>query len=240
MAALDGKTALVAGGAGEVGEGIVRVFLEAGAVVVVPSRKDDKLVQLVNRLGPEAPKGLVTKVAEIGTPAGAEEVRDLILGEYGRLDIAVASLGGWWQGAPLTEVPLETWTRILKNNLTSHFIVVRTFLPLVTQVGGSYIFINGDACDSPVPDSGPISIVAAAQLMMMEVVAEELKDNGARVNSIVIGTPVATRSRVKTQPEWLTADEIGRYAAHLASDDGLHVKGESIRLNDRSQIPDLR
>jgi len=240
MGALDGKIALVAGGAGEVGEGIVRVFLEAGASVVVPSRKDDKLVQLVNRLGPEAPEGLTTKVAEIGTPAGAEEVRDLILGEFGRLDIAVASLGGWWQGAPLTEVPLETWTRILNNNLTSHFIVVRTFLPLVTQAAGSYIFINGDACDSPVPDSGPISIAAAAQIMMMEVAAEELKENGARINSIVIGTPVATRSRAKTQPEWLTADEIGRYAAYLASDEALHVKGESIRLNDRSQIPDLR
>jgi hypothetical protein len=110
---------------------------------------------------------------------------------------------------------------------------------LVSQAGGSYIFINGDACDVPVVNSGPISIVAAAQLMMKDVVAEELKESGARINSIVIGTPVVTRSRTKTQPEWLVADEVGRYAVYLASDDGVHVGGETIRLKDRSQIAEL-
>lgn len=238
MSGLDGKVSLVAGGAGEVGEGIVRVFLNEGATAVVPSRKQDKLARLRDRLGPHASERLVTRVAEIGTLDGAEEVRDFVLGEFGRLDIAVASLGRWWEGAPLTDIPLETWRGILNNNLTSHFIVLRTFLPLVSKGrGGSYIFINGDACDVPAANSGPISIVGAAQLMMKDVAVKELKDSAVRINTIVIGTPVVTRSRKKIQPAWLTAEEIGRYAAYLASDDGRHVNGESIRLNDRSQIP---
>jgi uncharacterized protein YbjT (DUF2867 family) len=48
---LDGTTALVAGGAGEVGEGIVRAFLAGGARVVVPSRSAAKLDALRDRLG---------------------------------------------------------------------------------------------------------------------------------------------------------------------------------------------
>jgi 3-oxoacyl-[acyl-carrier protein] reductase len=240
MSGLSGKVSLVAGGAGEVGEGIVRVFLREGATVIVPSRKEDKLAQLRDRFGAEASERLVTRVAEIGTLDGAKETRDFVIEKFGRLDVAVASLGRWWEGAPLTGVPIETWNRILENNLTSHFIVARTFLPLVSKdQGGSYIFINGDACDIPVANSGPVSIVGAAQLMMKDVAVEELKESPVRINAIVIGTPVVTRSRTKTQRGWLTADEIGSYAAYLASDDGRHVSGESIRLNDRSQIPGL-
>lgn len=240
MGLMDGKIALVAGGAGEVGEGIVKVLLQEGATVVVPSRGEEKLLELRERLGAIARNALVTFKAEVGTIDGAEQVRERILEQFGHLDCAVASLGRWWQGANLTEVPIDTWHTIVRNNLTSHFIVARTFLPMIIRrPGGSYVFINGDACDVPVPNSGPISIVAAAQLMMKDVVAAELKGEPVRVNSIIIGTPVVTRSRKKTQPEWLTAEEVGRYTAYLLSEDAAGVKGESIRLKERSQVEEL-
>jgi 3-oxoacyl-[acyl-carrier protein] reductase len=240
MGSLDKKIALVAGGAGEVGEGIVKVLLREGATVVVPSRGEEKLFELRERLGAIARNALVTFKAEIGTIEGAEQVRERILDQFGHLDCAVASLGRWWQGSHLTEVPIDTWNTILRNNLTSHFIVVRTFLPMIIRrPGGSYVFINGDACDVPVPNSGPISIVAAAQLMMKDVIAAELKGDPVRVNSIIIGTPVVTRSRKKVQPAWLTADEVGRYTAYLLSDDSAGVNGESIRLKERSQVEEL-
>jgi 3-oxoacyl-[acyl-carrier protein] reductase len=240
MSKLDGRTALVAGGAGEVGEGIVRVLIESGATLYVTARREDKLGELRERLGGPGEDRLVTQVAEIGTLDGAESVRDALLERFGGLDVVVASLGRWWQGAPLTGVPLDTWSAILNNNLTSHFIVARTFIPVLGErQGSSYIFINGDACDVPVPNSGPISIAAAAQLMMKDVLAAELDGEGPRVNSLILGTPVVTRSRENVQPDWLTADEIGRYVAYLASDDAADVNGESIRFDDRSQLEEL-
>ena len=51
MGKLEGKTAFVAGGTGGVGEGIVRAFLDEGATVVVPSRKQENLDQLRGYLG---------------------------------------------------------------------------------------------------------------------------------------------------------------------------------------------
>jgi 3-oxoacyl-[acyl-carrier protein] reductase len=237
MDSLKGKIALVAGGAGEVGEGIVKVLLDRGAEVVVTSRAEDKLCALRERIGEPSDGALATFVAEIGSIEGAESVRDKILERFGGLDVAVASLGRWWQGAPLTGVPIDTWNTILKNNLTSHFVVARTFLPVLAgREGSSYVFINGDACDVPVPNSGPISIVAAAQLMMKDVIAAELDEVGPRVNSLVIGTPVVTRSRKDPQSSWLTAEEIGGVVAYLASDAAAGVNGESIRLNDRADL----
>jgi NAD(P)-dependent dehydrogenase (short-subunit alcohol dehydrogenase family) len=240
MSNLEGKITLVAGGAGEVGEGVVKALLERGATVVVTSRDKEKLAALRGRTGGPERDRLLTFAGEIGILEGAESIRDTVLDRFGGLDVVVASIGRWWQGAPLTGVSLDTWNTILRNNLTSHFIVARTFLPvLADRPGSSYVFINGDACDVPVPNSGPISIVAAAQLMMKDVVAAELGGQGARVNSLVIGTPVVTRSRKKVEPGWLTAGEIGRYVAYLASSDASHVNGESIHFNDRGQLEKL-
>jgi NAD(P)-dependent dehydrogenase (short-subunit alcohol dehydrogenase family) len=240
MRGLDGKTALVAGGAGEVGEGIVKALLHDGATVIVPSRRAAALDGLRERLGESAGERLATHEANVGTIEGAERLRDVILEQFGRLDVVVASIGHWWQGAPLTGVPFEDWKTVIDDNLTSHFVVARTFLPLLaSRSGSSYVFINGDACRVPVPKSGPVSITAAAQLMMKDVVAAELKGRPVRVNSIVIGTPVVTRSRSKVKPEWLTADEVGRYVAYLVSDAASGVNGESINLNDRAQVEEI-
>lgn len=140
MGKLDGMIALIAGGTGNVGEGIVRAFLKEGATVVVPSRNAETLDQLCGYLGSFATNRFVPLVGHIRQIEGAERLRDEVLNKFGRLDAVVASLGRSWDGElPLTEVPMETWQQYLENNLTSHFVAARTFLPvLVQQKGGSY------------------------------------------------------------------------------------------------------
>lgn len=234
---LRGKVALVAGGAGEVGEGIVRVFLQSGATVVVPSRSEERLANLRRRVAGAADERLVTLTASVGTEDGAATVRDAIARHCGPLDAVVASLGGWWQGKPLVDVPLDTWQRVLAGGLTTHFNVARTFLPrLADRPGASYTFINGGAAEFPVALSGPVSIVAAAQLMMKNVLAEEMSDCHVRINTLLLNTPILTRSRPQGEPEWLTADEAGLYAAYLASDRAADVRGKTIRLYQRAQL----
>ncbi len=98
MSKLDGKIALVAGCAGNVGEGVVRSFLKAGATVVVPSRSAEKLEQLRGYLGELATERFVPLAGEVGRLESAERLRDEILSKFGRLDAVVASLGGWWHG----------------------------------------------------------------------------------------------------------------------------------------------
>src|SRR5579859_6836075 len=72
MGRLDGKISLILGGAGFVGEGIVRSFLEEGAFVIVPSRSQERLQGLRGVLGPLANERLVTVPAGTGTQQGAE------------------------------------------------------------------------------------------------------------------------------------------------------------------------
>lgn len=240
MAALDGKVVLIAGGAGEVGEGLVRGFLRNGATVIVPSRSADKLDQLHRQVDQYGLERLVTLVADTGTLAGVETLRDHIGRVVGQLDAVVASLGGWWQGQPLTEISVDLWHQLIDQGLTAHFVFARTFLPIIAdQPGSSYTLINGAGALSAVPQAGPISISAAAQLMLKDVLAAEYENSRVRINSLVLATPVVTRSRPKGRANWLTADAAGEYAAFLASDAALNLRGETIIFRDKKQLEEL-
>lgn len=230
---LHGKTVLIAGGAGEVGEGIVGAFLAEGATVVVPSRSQEKLDAL--RTNTSDHDRLITKAADVGSAAGAVALRNWIADEVGPLDAVVASLGGWWQGRPLTDVSLDTWHEVLDMGLTAHFTVAKTFIPaLAGRSGASYTFINGGAGLTPIPGAGPLSVSAAGQFMLKDVLAAE--NESVRVNTLVLATPVRTRSRPDGEDGWLTADDAGAYAVYLASDAARDVHGETIVFESAEQL----
>ncbi|OLE97375.1 MAG: dehydrogenase, partial [Cyanobacteria bacterium 13_1_20CM_4_61_6] len=217
MGKLDDKVALVAGGTGTVGEGVVRAILKEGATVVVPSRAAEAIEKLRGYLGDVDGNRLVSIVGNIGEIEGAEKIRDEVLSRFGRLDAVVASLGGSWEEAlTLTEVSIETWQRYLESNLTSHFVAARTFLPvLAAKKRGSYTLIGGASADLPVPRYSVVAIPSAGQLMMARILIEEMKGSGVRINQVIFGM-VNTRARAAyAKPNWITADEVGEVCAWL-------------------------
>lgn len=237
MGKLEGRIAVIAGGAGNVGEGVVRAFLAEGATVVVPSRRADRLDRLRADLAELATERLVTCVGDVGTAEAAEQLRADVLNRFGRLNVFVASLGGWWQVQPLIEVPVATWEQILRDNLTSHFVAARTFMPILVAEGrGSYTLVGGAAAETPVTEAGPFAIAAAGRSMLTRVLAEELKGSGVRVNEVMLGAPVIGRRRKTGRPEWLTVDEVGAFVAWLASDEARMVNGSILRLSDRPSL----
>jgi 3-oxoacyl-[acyl-carrier protein] reductase len=231
---LEGKVAVVAGGAGGIGGGIVAAMLAAGATVVVPSRGEGRLAALRERVGEAAGDRLVTVVGDVGTPDGVDQVRDAVLRRAGAVDAVVAAVGGWWQGPVVWETPVEEFDRVLAANLRPHFLLARAMLPvMVDRDGASYTMISGDAAERPVPRSGLASVASAAQLMLMRTIAAEARSHAVRVNLLLLG-PVRTPARgTGGRPEWLTSAEVGEIAAWLASDRARMVSGTVLRLPER-------
>lgn len=159
----------------------------------------------------------------------AEKLRDEVMNLVERLDAVVASINCRWNDdLPLLKVSLDDWRRMLESNLTSHFIGARTFLPVLTR-GSSYTLIGGGAADQAIPNYGPVCVPAAGQLMLTQVLVEENKGSGIRINEVVLHSLIATRERPGDRhPEWLTADEVGAYTAWLASDSARMVTGSII------------
>lgn len=235
MPNLDGQICVIAGGTGTVGEGIVKAFLDFGATVVVPSRSQQAIDRLHGTLGGAPTNNLCTMVGNIGDTSDAERLRDEILARFGHIDAVVASLGGTWEEKlKLIDVPIETWRAYGESNLTPHFVAARTFLPLLAnRPGTSYTLLGGLSAVVPVPQYSVVSVNSAAQLMMARILFEEMKDTAVRINQVICGY-INTRAReAYARPEWITADEVGRFCAFLASSEASMVSGGVLQLGNR-------
>jgi NAD(P)-dependent dehydrogenase (short-subunit alcohol dehydrogenase family) len=217
MASLEGAKVVVAGGAGGVGEGIVRALLKHGARVLVSSRSEEKLSGL-RAYCQDIPTGeLLPLVGDLGDEESARTLQSKIYEQFRELDLAVASLGGWWQGKPLTSVDMPIWERILRENLTAHFLAIKMLVPLLHPKTGSYVHVNGFGAEQPFPMAGPVAMAAAAQKSMVLTLAEELSPTGIRVYELILG-PIQTRRRQgKGQKDWYTPEEVGEEIAGLVT-----------------------
>jgi NAD(P)-dependent dehydrogenase (short-subunit alcohol dehydrogenase family) len=212
---------LVAGAGGAVGEAIVRALLARGADVVGISRMRNRLETLA--FGPG--------FTPVEGDAGSEEGAKSIVEQAGAVDAAVASIGGWWSGAALADLPATEFRRLMDDYITSHFCFAKAVLPQVKR----YVFINGGAAFSPVRGSTPLSIGAAAQAMMARAFAMENPE--VLVTSLAIETPVISRKLKSGPAEWLTGEDVGRYVAWLLENSNSYESGQVVRFRERSQIP---
>jgi NAD(P)-dependent dehydrogenase (short-subunit alcohol dehydrogenase family) len=188
----------------------VRRLVQRGAAVAVPARSPQRLDELAERL--DRPPALV-RVSRVlagdeDWAAAAEEAEESL----GGIDAVVASLGGWWSGPAVIDTPAAEWDRVLDEGLGAHVRAARAFLPRL-RTGGAYVLINGSGAEHAVPGSGPVSVSAAAQLMLARVLASESasgsEDERVRVRALIVATPVRTRSRPHGQPGWVSADDVG-------------------------------
>ena len=238
MANLNEKTVFVAGGAGSVGEGIVRSLLQAGATVITISRHQEKLDALRNYLGDVVSDRLVTFTGDLGDFNSAETVKDQILSQQEHLDAVVASLGSTWKAdLPMTQVSMDDWQQYLFTNLTTHFVCAHTFLPILeNSQGSSYTLLGGAAAETVVPNYSLVGIPAAAQLMMAKILMQEMKDRPVRINEVMINSLVNTRNSADhAQPQWITANEIGDYVAWLISDEAYMVRSSVPYLQEQDR-----
>lgn len=216
---LAGRRIFVAGGTGDVGEGIVVALLGRGAEVVVPVRSREKGERLRAAIGANARLTLIS--GEVGQFEGAETLAAKVAG-LGSLHGVIASLGGWWQGSTLVDVAATEWHRVIADNLTSHQAVARAFVPRLSN-RGAYVQILGAAAESPVARSSLVSITAAAVSMLGRALYLEAPGGGVRIRQIMIDALVATRSRASAAATGTSAEEVGSLAADLIAD----VDGES-------------
>ncbi|SFE71843.1 SDR family oxidoreductase [Thermoflexibacter ruber] len=210
---LTDKVAVVLGGTGGVGEGIVKALLQAGAAVVVPTRSPHKTERLQEYVGKDLSGKLLIKIGTVTEEDSAKELASFLQKEFKQIDIGVASLGGWHQGFPIYSYPMEHWNRILNDNLTSHFLAIKTLIPLLNPQEGYYFHINGFSADESYPMAGPVAMTAAAQKSLIQTLAQEVNRTGIKVYELILG-PMKTRDRLKHghgQPNWYFPEEIGDY-----------------------------
>jgi len=118
---LEGKTAIVTGGGRGLGAQIARGFAEAGANVVLCSRKVDSCIEMSKELE-------VLGVKAIGLACDVtneEDVKRVVaetMKQFGAIDILVNNSGATW-GAPVVDMPYEAWQKVLDVNVNGTFLM---------------------------------------------------------------------------------------------------------------------
>ena len=231
---LDGKVAIITGGASGLGRATALLFANEGAKVVVADISADTGEKVAARIRDAGGDAIAVKT-DVGNE---EEVKALVaatVGKYGRLDIAFNNAGIGGDAAKVGDYSTEVWNRVININLTSVFLCMKHELgPMLEQGSGS--IINCSSMLGTVAFATAPAYVAAKHgvIGLTKTAALEYAEEGIRVNAICPGfvaTALTTNenddpnaelnafySGITPQGRMGTSEEIAEAVLYLASD----------------------
>ncbi|GAB4072821.1 SDR family oxidoreductase [Barrientosiimonas marina] len=119
---LDGKTAIVSGGARGLGAQIARTLAEAGANVVVCSRKMDACEEMSEKLETDYGVKSIPLECDVTKREDVQNVIEETVKTFGAIDILVNNSGATW-GASVLDMPSEAWEKVINVNVTGTFLM---------------------------------------------------------------------------------------------------------------------
>jgi NAD(P)-dependent dehydrogenase (short-subunit alcohol dehydrogenase family) len=238
MGKLQGKVAVITGGATGIGLAAARRFIEEGAIVFLFGRRQEALDAALAELGPNARavKGSVSDEADL------DRLYATVKAGHGTLDIVFAN-AGTGSPLPLGKITAGHIDEIFDTNVKGTIFTVQKALPLM-GAGGSIILTGSSAGTTGAPAFGAYGASKAAVRNLARTWAEDLKGSGIRVNVLSPG-PTATElakaalgeDGVKAfgamTPLQRMADpaEIGAVAAFLASQDSSFMTASEVAVD---------
>ena len=139
LLSLEGKTALVTGGSRGLGLQIAESLGEAGAKILLTSRKAADLEEAAAHL---QARGIDTRwvAADASQPDEIQRVASEAMQRLGKVDILVNNAGATW-GAPAEEYPLEAWDKVMNLNIRSIFLMSQAIgrLSMIPRLSGRII-----------------------------------------------------------------------------------------------------
>ncbi|AOW90378.1 MULTISPECIES: SDR family oxidoreductase [Streptomyces] len=187
---LRGKNALVTGGTRGIGMMIARGLLQAGARVVVSSRKADACAEAQRQLSEFG--DVQAFPADLSKYDECRRLADLVKADSERLDILVNNAGAMWR-EPLETFPDEAWGSVLDLNLKSPFWLVQALLPALRRAGTAddpaRVINIGSIAALHVADSPNYSYASskAGLHQLTRVLARELGPQHVTVNAVAPG-----------------------------------------------------
>ena len=121
---LKGQVAIVTGGATGIGIQMAYVLAEAGADLVIASRKLENCTQMAQQMEKDLAVRVLPVALDVTNPASIDALYEAVMKAFGRVDILVNNSGATW-GAPSLEYPLKGWNKVMETNLTGAWLMAQ-------------------------------------------------------------------------------------------------------------------
>src|SRR5258706_3029392 len=194
MDKLDGKVAVIPGGASGIGHAAVRLFVEEGCRVVIADLQDDKGAALAEELG----KSASYRHVDVSREADVSGAIAHAVARFGRLDCIFNNAGAGGVTGPIAEIPAEGFDATIGVLLRGVFLGMKHAAPVMKRQGSGSIISTASVAGLRT-GLGPhiYSAAKAAVIHLTHSVAMELGESGVRVNCICpggIATPIFGKS----------------------------------------------
>lgn len=247
---LDAKVVLITGASRGIGEAIATGFAEAGAKVIISSRKLEALDEVAHKIA-KAGGDAYPIAAHIGKLIDLENLAQRAKARWGGIDILVNNAATNPIYGPALDCDESAWEKIMSVNLKGAFFLSKLVAPSMEERGGGKIINMASVAGlSPMKGLGVYSISKAGLIMMTKVLAMELAPKNIRVNAIAPGVITTRFSEALWKDEKTSAeisksipmarfgapDEIVGAALYLASDISSFTTGEVISVDGGASV----
>jgi len=248
---LTGKVALVTGGNGGIGFGMVEALAQAGADVVIWGSNGKKNAAAAETLK-DAGVRVLTQVVDVSDETAVREGMAEAVRQMGRIDTVVANAGIGGGASSFADFPTETYRRVLAVNLDGVFFTFREACKHMVaradggdKAGGSLVVISSLSAYDGAPRNEAYAATKGAVISMIRAIAVEHARYGVRANAILPGW-IATDMTAGAQGNdkfndavirrvpvrrWGQPADFGGIAVYLASDASAFHTGDSFLID---------
>lgn len=248
---LTGKVALVTGGNGGIGFGMVEALAQAGADVVIWGSNGKKNAAAAEALK-DAGVRVLTQVVDVSDETAVREGMAEAVRQMGRIDTVVANAGIGGGASSFSDFPTETYRRVLAVNLDGVFFTFREACKHMVaradggdRAGGSLVVISSLSAYDGAPRNEAYAATKGAVISMIRAIAVEHARYGVRANAVLPGW-IATDMTAGAQGNdkfndavirrvpvrrWGQPADFGGIAVYLASDASAFHTGDSFLID---------